>query len=132
MNIPILLTPKCDVQYIYAEDTLQNAMNCLRSTGYTAIPVITAQGMYAGSLSEGDILWYLADNGMCGEKLRDTPLRKALNDTRNPPAVITAPMEEVFLKSMQQNFIPVVDDRGAFVGIVTRKSIIDKMYQSMK
>ena len=130
MNIPILLTPKCDVQYIYAEDTLQNGMNCLRGTGYTAIPVITATGMYAGSLSEGDILWYLADNGLSADTLRETPLRAALNQSRNRAVPITAPMDEVLEKSMQQNFIPVVDDRGAFVGIVTRKKIIEKIYHS--
>ena len=28
---------------------------------------------------------------------------------------------------MQQSFVPVVDDRGAFVGIVTRQNIIRRL-----
>ena len=33
-------------------------------------------------------------------------------------------MEELLSAAMNQNFIPVVDDLGTFIGIVTRKDII--------
>jgi CBS domain-containing protein len=33
-------------------------------------------------------------------------------------------MDELLDSAMQQNFIPVVDDTGSFIGIVTRKDII--------
>ena len=33
-------------------------------------------------------------------------------------------MEELLNSAMNQNFIPVVDDLGNFIGIVTRKDII--------
>jgi CBS domain-containing protein len=36
-------------------------------------------------------------------------------------------MEELLEQAMQQSFIPVVDDRGAFIGIVTRQTIMRKL-----
>ena len=36
-------------------------------------------------------------------------------------------MEELLDRAMRQSFIPVVDDRGAFVGIVTRQTIMRKL-----
>ena len=33
-------------------------------------------------------------------------------------------MEELFERITNQNFVPVTDDRGIFIGIITRKDII--------
>lgn len=40
------------------------------------------------------------------------------------PVGITINMEALLNSAMNQNFIPVVDDLGNFIGIVTRKDII--------
>lgn len=37
---------------------------------------------------------------------------------------ITATMEELIELAMNQNFVPVVDDMGTFIGIITRRVII--------
>ncbi len=39
-------------------------------------------------------------------------------------------IEELVGRAVEQNFVPVVDDRGAFVGMVRRKSIIQESAQS--
>ena len=135
MNIPILLTPKCSVAFARTDESLSAGIDRLRSTGYTAIPVITPEGMYAGSLSEGDVLWRYFDaaaSGLAAKELNGALVGSAINAKRNPPVAITAPMDEVCRRAMEQNFIPVVDDRGAFVGIVTRKSLIDYFYKSQR
>ncbi|MBR2521355.1 MAG: CBS domain-containing protein [Oscillospiraceae bacterium] len=127
MNIAKLLTPKCDVVYINAEDTIKAGMQKLRSCGYSSIPVISKDGTYAGSVSEGDFLWYITDsNGkdLSVSALWDRPVSEAVNPGRNTPVSITASAYEVAQKALGQNFIPVIDDRGAFVGIVTRKTLI--------
>ena len=43
----------------------------------------------------------------------------------NPPAKASETIEEVFDKLKDQNFVPVVDDRNVFVGIVTRRAILE-------
>lgn len=36
------------------------------------------------------------------------------------------------MTSLNQNFVPVVDDNGIFIGIITRKSIIEYFYNKYK
>lgn len=42
----------------------------------------------------------------------------------NPPVRVDAPLDALLQSALVHNFIPVVDDRGAFIGIVTRKDIL--------
>lgn len=42
----------------------------------------------------------------------------------NPPVSINASMEDLIQTAMNQNFVPVIDDKKIFIGIVTRKDII--------
>lgn len=37
---------------------------------------------------------------------------------------ISESMEDLFEKITNQNFVPVVDDNGIFIGIVTRKDVL--------
>ena len=55
------------------------------------------------------------------EKLR---ILDILRDNTYPPVRITASMEQMLSSALNQNFIPVVDDLGKFIGIVTRKDIL--------
>ena len=41
-------------------------------------------------------------------------------------------IEDLVMTSMNQNFVPVIDDNGIFIGIVTRKSIIEYCYRQYK
>ena len=102
----------------------------MRHHGYTAIPVITRDGRYAGTVSEGDFLWQLLnevpeERKVCSMKdLEQLKIRDILQKDTYPPVRITVSMEEMLNSAMNQNFIPVVDDLGNFNGIVTRKDII--------
>ncbi len=69
MNIAFLLTPKSHTIYIYEDSTFRQALEKLRHHGYTAIPVLTRDGGYAGTLSEGDFLWSMLEIG--GASLAD-------------------------------------------------------------
>ena len=37
---------------------------------------------------------------------------------------VDALISEVFALSLEQNFIPVEDDKGVYIGIITRKEVI--------
>ncbi|MDD5833190.1 MAG: CBS domain-containing protein, partial [Clostridiales bacterium] len=48
------------------------------------------------------------------------------------PITIRSKMEDLIDLAMQQNFVPVCDDNGSFIGIVTRQEIIKYYYNLTK
>lgn len=129
MNIAYFLLPKHCVTYLYDDQTFRQGLEKMRYHGYTAIPVITRRGRYVGTISEGDFLWQLFPEGAAScpcthKELEKRSIRDILREDHYPPARITATMEELVNSSMNQNFIPVVDDLGNFIGIITRRDII--------
>ncbi|MBQ4140550.1 MAG: CBS domain-containing protein [Clostridia bacterium] len=125
MNVAFFLTPKSSVAYLELDDTFRQGLEKMRHHGYTAIPVLDENGGYAGTLSEGDLLWSLVDVGGASmyecEKLH---IADILNPDRNPPVRITAKAEEILEQLLSHNFVPVIDDGGAFIGIVTRQRVL--------
>lgn len=130
MNIAYFLLPKNRVAYLYDDYTFRQGLEKMRHHGYTAIPVISRDGKYVGTVSEGDFLWRLLSDEQdrqraCSMKdLEQLCVRDILRETQYLPVRITVSMEELLSSAMNQNFIPVVDDTGSFIGIVTRKDII--------
>ena len=128
MNIAYFLLPKHSVAYLYDDCTFRQGLEKMRHHGYTAIPVISREGTYIGTVSEGDFLWRLLSKDCEDlsaysmkdmEKLR---VRDILRGNNYPPVRITVSMEALLQSAMNQNFIPVVDDLGNFTGIVTRRT----------
>ena len=132
MNIFKLLKPKSTVFYLNKSEPLRLASERLRQSGFTAVPVIDDSGEYIGTVSEGDFLWSIVKlrKGESGpteidiRELEDISIMDILRKDRNPSVPVTAPMEELLTRAMNQNFIPVTDDLGVLIGIVTRKTII--------
>ena len=125
MNIAYFLLPKNRVAYLYDDYTFRQGLEKMRHHGYTAIPVISRDGKYVGTVSEGDFLWRLLSDEQdsqraCSMKdLEQLRVRDILRETQYLPVRITVSMEELLSSAMNQNFIPVVDDTGSFIGIVT-------------
>ncbi len=125
MNVISLLTPKAQVAYLYEDFTIRQGLEKLRAHGYTAIPVLARDGRYVGTVSEGDFLWHILDRENNSLRTQEKlPLRRVLRANFNPAVRIDVTLSQLLERSMHQSFIPVVDDRGAFVGIVTRQNII--------
>lgn len=128
MNVISLLTPKAQVTFVYEDATVRQGLQKLQVHSFTAIPVLSRDGGYVGTISEGDFLWYMLEKGggtiQTMERLR---LRRVMRKTFNPAVSVRVSMEELLERSMNQSFIPVVDDRGAFIGIVTRRNILSRL-----
>jgi len=125
MNIIQLLTPKIDVSVLYNDYTVRQGLEKLRRCGYSAIPVIKRNGEYAGCVSEGDFLWQIVDGDMI--RLRDEEkcfIRDIIRKDFNQPVKISASPDDLVERIVNQNFVPIVDDRNKFIGIITRKDII--------
>lgn len=129
MNIIMLLKPKCDVAYIYEDNSIRQGLEKMRYHGYTAIPVIARNGEYVGTVNEGDFLWHILDGNMPTIKSQENhTVKDIMRKGWNPPVTITTPIETLLLRVMDQNFVPVIDDRGVFMGIITRSDIIKYYY----
>ena len=128
MNVISLLTPKTNVAWLYEDWTIRQGLEKLRFHGYTAITVLAKDGSYVGTVSEGDFLWCLLDQGSGDIQTQEKqPLRRVIRPGFNPAVRIDVALEELVERALRQSFIPVVDDRGAFVGIVTRQNIIKRL-----
>ncbi len=136
MNIAFFIRPKNEVSFLYDDNTLRQGLEKMRNHGYTAVPVISREGEYVGTVSEGDFLWSLIDetddiHNYRIKNMENVPLKAIMTSDKFPPVRITSSVEELLTKSMSQNFVPVIDDRGYFMGIVTRQDIIGYFYKNM-
>ena len=57
MNILFFLTPKSDVAYIFEDETLRQTVEKMEHRKFSCIPLLSMDGRYTGTISEGDILW---------------------------------------------------------------------------
>lgn len=122
MNIISLLIPKENSAFIYDNYTVRQGLEDMKVHGYTAIPVLSRDGLYVGTVSEGDFLWNILDGN--AEETDSMLISEIIRPEFNPSANIYTTMDELLKRSVQQSFIPVTDDRGYFIGIVTRQKII--------
>ena len=124
-NILFFLTPKAMCAFVYDDYTIRQALEKMESAGYAALPILGKHGEYRGTLTEGDLLWALKN--MCYLDMRQAEARRIMEITRrkdNIPVRVTANMHDLVERASSQNFVPVVDDKDAFIGIITRSAII--------
>ncbi|MBS5950804.1 MAG: CBS domain-containing protein [Clostridium sp.] len=132
MNIAFFLTPKNEVIYEYLDATMRQVIERMEHHGYTAIPLIDKDGKYVGTLTEGDLLWKLKNtpdlNFKNTENVRiiDIPRKR-----KHKSVSINSNVESLISLATSQNFVPVVDDEGIFIGIIKRSDIINYCYNEM-
>jgi len=126
MNVAFFLIPKSQVVWVQASDPLMTALERMTESGYTAVPVLDAEGKCTGVLTEGDIMRVLMDTGAYWRGVFRRTLVLDVNKRRTYLSVsIDAGVETLIARAINQNFVPVVDDREVFIGIVPRKPIIE-------
>ncbi len=124
-NILFFLTPKAMCAFVYDDYTVRQALEKMETAGYAALPILTRKGEYRGTVTEGDLLWALKN--MCYMDMRQAESRRIMEISRkkdNIPIRVTTDMHDLILRVSTQNFVPVVDDKDTFIGIITRSAII--------
>ena len=125
MNLLFLLTPKANLTYIYEDFTIRQALERMETGRYASIPILKHSGEYIGTITEGDLLWAVKNHYMMnirdaeGHPVMEVPRRKDYK-----PVPVTATARELLDMAVDQNFVPVVDDKDSFIGIVTRQRIM--------
>lgn len=130
MNIMMLLTPKASTGWIYDDFSLRQAIEKMTFYGFSSMPIVTGDGLYMGILNQTDILSQIRKKQI----IKDIDLEKSyiseIEETKERQAIKCYATEEELIKLItNQNFVPVIDDRGAYIGIITRKKVIEYLYQ---
>ena len=132
MNVLFFLTPKSEVAYIYDDYTMRQTLEKMEYHRYSSIPIINKKGEYVGTMTEGDLLWSIKnDFDLNLKSLEDICISSVRRKMDNKPISVNANIEDLVSKSMNQNFIPVIDDQNIFIGIIKRRDIIDYFYNKI-
>ncbi len=131
MNIAKIMIPKYNTACLQDSSSVRQGLEMMTRHGYTAIPVLNAQGQYLGSVTEGDFLRHITATGTTDMRAHErVRVREIFRPDFCPALSIGASEAQVIEATLQQNYVPVVDDRGCLCGIITRRSVI--LYLSEK
>jgi len=126
MNILFFLTPKEDVGFVYTSDTIGEAIEKMLRYRFTTVPVLNeVTGKYEGTLANDDLLreLYMHPTSSLNE-IGDKPLKSILRRRDYGAVRVDADMEDLMTTATFQNFVPVIDDKGSFIGIITRREVM--------
>lgn len=133
MNILFFLKPKSEVAYLYDTDSIRQALEKMEHYRYSAVPIISRKdGHYMGTLTEGDLLWNIKDRDDLS--LKEAEFISVMDVKRkwdNEPVDVDVDMEDLLNKAMNQNFVPVIDGEKCFIGIITRKDLIQYLCKKL-
>ena len=106
--------------------TMRQAIERMEYHRYTAVPLVDQDGKYAGTITEGDLLWKMKNTpGLSFENTEKISISDIPRRIENEAVRIEAKIDSLLNLAITQNFVPVVDDDGIFIGIIRRREIID-------
>lgn len=126
MNIAFFLVPKSEVIYLPENSTMRQALEKMEYHSYTAVPLIDEHGKYAGTITEGDLLWKMKNTpGLTFADTEQVMIKDISLRLNNISVRVNTEMEGLLSLAIVQNFVPVVDDGDIFIGIIRRREIIE-------
>ena len=133
MNILFFLKPKSELAYIYDYHTLRQALEIMEYHKYSSVPILNKEGEYVGTITEGDLLWGLKKRNLLNIRDAEDISILKIDRRRDYSCVkVECDIEDLIDRAMEQNYVPVVDDKDHFIGIITRRDIINYCYRKMK
>ncbi len=133
MNILAFLIPKTKTKFVEDDATLRQTLERMDFYKYSVVPLLEKNGKYLGTIAEGDLLSYIKNECDLDLKKGENVKISSIPRYRSYKALrIDADFKEIVELLMEQNFIPLIDDRNTFIGIVPRKSILNYYYQKKK
>jgi len=126
MKVAFFLIPKSELVCLNIRTTMRQALERMERHSYTAVPLIDDQGCYAGTITEGDLLWKLKNSpGLTMAGMEKVLVKDIACHAHNKAVQIDSRIVDLLSLASEQNFVPVVDDQGVFIGIVRRREIIE-------
>ena len=125
MDAKNLLTPKTKVEYLYNDITVGEAIAKMKRRRYALIPVLERNSnRYLYSISSSDLLYKIMQIGDV-KKAEALPLSEVEINRLVIPAPQVKDIESLGDLLSSQNFVPIVDEKGIFLGLVTRRSVFN-------
>lgn len=122
------MIPKSLVEYINSDSSVRQALEKMHFHKYTAIPVLDSKGKYIGTLSNDDIIDCIMRDGVFNKfEAEEIPVEKILKASSVKPLMHNASIEDLIDSVKEHNFVPIVDDRGCFIGIILRREILGRL-----
>ena len=132
-NILRFVIPKSLVQHISSESTVRQALEKMMYHKYSAVPVIGADGKYIGTLRSDDIFKFFLKSGSFDiTSAEDCRVLDILNTTASRPLFHNASIRDLIEEVKEHNSVPVVDDRGCFIGLILRRDILNFLLKDFK
>ena len=125
MNILRFMIPKSLVLYVESDSTVRQALEKMKFHRYAAIPVLDKEGRYVGTLRNDDLFKYFMDSGSFDARSAERESVSSILEEGYTAVYHNATMNELIDRVKEHNFVPVVDDRGCFIGIILRRDILN-------
>jgi CBS domain-containing protein len=130
MNIISFIKPKNEVILLYDDMTVEETLEIMEKYRFSTIPIITRDGSYVGTLSEGDLLWEIKNIDCYQIDKARTRLISKVKRLRDYGAInYNSSINMLIAKAADENFVPIVDDSNQFIGIVTRKTLLNYFFE---
>lgn len=133
MEILEFLTPKAQTYYIDANSTIRQALEKFDYHKFSVVSMVDGNGTFVSTVSEGDILRFIKNKADFDVEIAEKTRLKDIEKYRGYKSVkLDSPVDDVLELLKDQNFVPIVDDRGVYSGIIKRKTIIEYLYRKIK
>lgn len=130
-NVLFFITPKSQTTYLTSDFSIRQALEKIKYHRYTSVPIIDKFGKYVGTITEGDLLWFIIENNILDiKKLEEIKLSEVKRNRDNFAVNVSSKVSDLLSIITNQNFVPIVDDSNVFIGIITRKSVIKYLQEN--
>lgn len=121
-----LLTSKDNVITVYDDQTLRHCFNTLSATGYKTLPVLDSKKRVIGLISLSKLMLDFEKSHMDFNRFLDENTVKDFIDQKVFMIFNDFDLDDVLLGVLHNSFICVTAQDGYFLGIITRKTILER------
>ncbi len=126
VNILRFVIPKSLVEYVTDDSSVRQALEKMLYHRYSAMPVIDSGGKFIGTLRSDDIFKHFMKSGRFDKLAAENmPVTEIMERGSSRPLYHNATVSDLIEEVKEHNFVPVVDDRGCFIGLILRRDVLN-------
>lgn len=128
-----LLTPKAQTGWVYNDYSIYQVFEKMKEYPYSALPIVDSDGFFRGIITEKDLISLMKKHETINEEdLKSIKIEECKRTKERKAISCFESFDNLVNLLLDQNFVPIVDGRGAYMGLITRKSLISFLYKKDK